>query len=43
MLARVALQEEVNRTKCVAQRICGTYERKAAVVVIDKTKMMKNT
>jgi hypothetical protein len=42
-LARVALQEEVNRTKHVAQRICGTYKKKAAVVVIDKTKMMKNT
>jgi len=24
----------------VAQRICGTYERKAAVAVIDKSKMM---
>ena len=39
-LARVAMQEEVNRTKCVAQRICGTYERKVAVAVIDKSKMM---
>ncbi|CAD6238103.1 unnamed protein product [Miscanthus lutarioriparius] len=40
VLARVALQEEVNRTKHVAQRICNTYERKAAVTVIDKSKMM---
>ena len=39
-LVRVALQEEVNHTKRVTQRICGTYERKAAIAVIDKRKMM---
>ena len=39
-LARVALKEEVNCTKRVAQRICGTYERKAAVAVIDRSKMI---
>jgi len=39
-LARVALQEEVNRTKHVAQRICCTYQRKAAIAMINKSKMM---
>ena len=39
-LARVALQEEVNRTKCVAQRICCMYQRKAAIAMINRSKMM---
>ena len=39
-LARVALQDEVNRTKRVAQHICCTYQRKVVVVVIDRSKMM---
>lgn len=30
----------VNRTKRVAQRIVATYERKAAIAVIDKSKLM---
>lgn len=39
-LARVALQEEVRRTKRVAHRLYGSYERKAAIAVLDRSKMM---
>jgi hypothetical protein len=39
-LARVALQEQVRRTKCVAHQLCGSYERKVAVAVLDRSKMM---
>ena len=38
--AWVALQEEVNRTKRVAERVCFTYHRKAALVAVDKSKLM---
>lgn len=37
---RVALLEDINRTKCVAQRICATYQRKAAIAAVDKSKLM---
>lgn len=26
--------------KCVAHRLCGSYERKAAIAVLDRSKMM---
>ena len=38
--ARVELQEEVNRTKRVVERVCFTYHRKAALAAVDKSKMM---
>lgn len=38
--ARVALQEEVNRTKRVARHICASYHRKAALTAVDKSKLM---
>lgn len=37
---RQALQEEVERTKRLAERACSSYHRKAVMAVIDKTKMM---
>lgn len=38
--ARVELQEEVARTKRVAERICHLYQRKATNVVIDEAKLL---
>jgi hypothetical protein len=38
--ARVELQEEVNRTKRVAQGMCESYHRNAAIAAIDKCKLM---
>jgi peptidoglycan hydrolase CwlO-like protein len=40
-LARVALQEEVTRTKRVAQQVVATYQRQAQVAVIERTKIMQ--
>lgn len=37
---RVALQEEVNRTKRIAERICRAYHRQAIVAKLDKSKLM---
>ena len=38
--ARVELQEEVNRTRHVAERICQVYHRKASLAAVDKCKLM---
>jgi hypothetical protein len=38
--ARVELQEEVNHTKRITERVCYTYHRKAAVAAVDKSKLM---
>ena len=38
--ARVELQEEVNRTRCVAERICQVYHQKASLAAVDKCKLM---
>jgi hypothetical protein len=38
--ARVELQEQVNRTKRVVERVYFTYHRKVALAAVDKSKMM---
>jgi hypothetical protein len=39
-LARVALQEEITRTKRLAQRVVALYEKKNEAAMIEKSKMM---
>lgn len=40
LVSRLSLQEEVKRTKRVAQRICATYARKATMDALDNNKLM---
>jgi hypothetical protein len=37
---RVKLLDDLNRTKALADRVIASYHKKAAVVAVDKSKLM---